>query len=157
MSFIIQGLAVEPFQQFFTMSDADLGRHHIVRRTASAKPGFPCRVTLEDAEPGESLLLMNFEHHATTSPYRSSYAIYVRENAVASQFFENECPPVFLNRPMAFRAFDKESMLIDAALSLTNNHAAVIEKLFINEAVVYIDAHNAAHGCFAARVNRAIS
>jgi hypothetical protein len=36
--------------------------------------GFPCRVSLVDAEIGESVLLVNYEHLPAASPYRMRYA-----------------------------------------------------------------------------------
>src|SRR3569833_609705 len=81
MSFQVSGLSREQFTPLFGLSDAELAKRDIVRRTADKAPGFPCRVSLEDAVPGETLLLLNFEHLAVASPYRSRHAIYVRENA----------------------------------------------------------------------------
>ena len=50
-----------------------------VRQTATTKPGFPCRVSLEDAEVGEQLILVNYEHQPSASPYRAAHAIFVRK------------------------------------------------------------------------------
>lgn len=58
----IEGLPLNDFEHFFGLSEADLHRSNAVRVWADEKPGFPCRVTLEDAEPGESLILLNYEH-----------------------------------------------------------------------------------------------
>lgn len=55
MSYIITGLPLVPFQAWFGLSDAALAEHAMVRRIATSKPGFPCRITLEDAEIGDSL------------------------------------------------------------------------------------------------------
>lgn len=52
MSFRISGLAPETFSPQFGLPDATLAARGIIRKTATAKPGFPCRITLEDAEPG---------------------------------------------------------------------------------------------------------
>ncbi|MDB5425441.1 MAG: hypothetical protein JWQ29_2857, partial [Phenylobacterium sp.] len=55
MSYSIAGLPVEPFQPFFGLSDDELARRNMVRMTADAPVGFPCRVLLEDARPGDTL------------------------------------------------------------------------------------------------------
>jgi hypothetical protein len=81
MSFVISGLAPGPFRHLFGLSDAMLAEVQVVRMIADAKPGFPCRITLEDAEPGEALLLVNYEHLPVATPYRSAHAIFVREGA----------------------------------------------------------------------------
>ena len=48
-----------------------------MRRTVDGK--YPCRVSFTDSQPGEELLLINYEHHAVDSPYRMRFAIFVRE------------------------------------------------------------------------------
>jgi Protein of unknown function (DUF1203) len=155
MSFIISGLPAEEFQPLFGLSDEALKTRGVIRKTVNAKPGFPCRITLDNAEPGESVLLLNYESHKTDTPYRSSYAIFVRENATTAQTFTDELPPVFKGRPIALRIFDKGGMLIAADLDTTGDLAAKIERAFDNPDTAYIHAHNAMHGCFAAEIRRA--
>lgn len=154
MSFVISGLEPQRFSHLFGLDDSALAAQGVIRRKADSKPGFPCRVTLEDAEPGETLLLLNYESHAATTPYRSAYAIYVREAAAAPARYENEIPPVMRARPIAFRHFDGNGMLIGASLALKGDSKEAIEAAFQNDAVAYLHAHNAAHGCFAAEVRR---
>ena len=155
MSFVITGLDSDEFKPLVGLSDAALSERGVVRKTATAKPGFPCRITLEDAEPGESFLLMNYESHKAATPYRSAYAIYVRENAHAASVFANELPPVFRNRPIALRLFNEQGNLIGADMGINQELYAKIEKAFENSETAYIHAHNAMHGCFAAEIRRA--
>ncbi|MBY0423580.1 MAG: DUF1203 domain-containing protein [Parvularculaceae bacterium] len=154
MSFVIAGLDPARFAPLVGLPDADLAARGVVRRTAHSKPGFPCRVSLEDAEPGETLLLLNFESHSAPTPYRSAYAIYVRESAAQAATFHDQIPPVMRSRPMAFRHFDKNGMLIGASLALKGDSKEAIIAAFENQEVAYLHAHNAAHGCFAAEVRR---
>src|SRR4051794_34013817 len=98
MSFQICGLPVAPFAPLFGLSAAELAGLGIVRHTADQSPGFPCRVSLRDAEPGETLLLLNYQHLAVAGPYRSSYAIYVREYAQEAAVPVNEVPDVLRRR-----------------------------------------------------------
>lgn len=80
MSFRITGLPAEPFAPLFSLSDAELAAHGAVRRIADARePGYPCRISLTDSEPGDELLLVNYEHHPVDSPYRMRFAIFVRK------------------------------------------------------------------------------
>ncbi|WDI33071.1 DUF1203 domain-containing protein [Hyphococcus flavus] len=155
MSFTITGLAPEQFQPLFELSNEELKSRGVIRKTADTKPGFPCRVTLEDAEPGETVLLLNYESHKAATPYRSSYAIYVREHAKAAFTFHNELPPVMIKRPIALRIFNAEGMLIGADLSFNDDLKAKIENAFTIPEADYLHAHNAAHGCFAAEIRRA--
>src|ERR1700704_5191738 len=114
MSFQVSGLPVAPFAPLFGLSDAELAKQDIVRHTADTSPGFPCRVSLRDAEAGETLLLLNYEHLAVATPYRSRYAIYVREYADEARVPVNEIPDVLRRRLLSLRAFDKQGMLLDA-------------------------------------------
>src|SRR5260370_9623126 len=81
MAFIVAGLPVEPFQPLFGRSDEALAERNIVRRTVEAGDRMPCRITLDDAAPGDTLLLVNYEHQDAATPYRSTHAIFVNERA----------------------------------------------------------------------------
>ena len=81
MHFRISGLDPAPFQPLFGLSDAALLARGAARYIADAIPGFPDRVELRDATPGETLLLVNYLHQPAETPYRASHAIFVREGA----------------------------------------------------------------------------
>lgn len=156
MSFVITGLPLEDFSPLFGLSGEELAARGIIRKTADAKPGYPCRVTLEDAEPGETLLLLHYESHRAATPYRSSYAIFVRENAQQPRTFIDVIPPVMEHRPIALRIFDAAGMLIGADLARNGAETtAKIAAIFADPNAAYIHAHNAMHGCFAAEIRRA--
>lgn len=154
MTYQINGLNPDDFAPLFKLDDSELSARGAKRVTATADRGFPCRVSLEDAKAGETLILLHHTSHDVTTPYRSAYAIYVRENAREAARFADDAPPVFVGRPLGLRGFDGEGMLRDAALALPGEADAKIRGLFSNPDIAYIDAHNAAHGCFAARVER---
>jgi hypothetical protein len=155
MTYRITGLSPESFADLIGQDAATLAQYGAVRVTAATKPGYPCRITLEDAEPGETLILLNHVSHDVATPYRSAYAIYIREVATKTAMFGDELPPVFANRPMAFRAFDAGGMLRNAALALPGEADAKIRALFDQAEIAYLHAHNAAHGCYSAKVERA--
>ena len=154
MSFQVSGLPVAQFAPLFGLSDAELVQRDIVRQTADTSPGFPCRVSLRDAEPGETLLLLNFEHLAVASPYRSRHAIYVREYAENARVAVDEIPEVLRLRLLSLRAFDKRGMLLDADVVNGREVEPLIERMLGQTGVEYIHVHNAKPGCFAARVDR---
>lgn len=154
MSYRITGLEREQFAHYFDMDDAELARHDAVRVTAGADKGWPCRISLQDANAGETLVLLNHVSHDVATPYRSSYAIYLRDRANTEPEYIDEIPPVFEGRPMAFRAFDADGMLRNAALALPGQADMKIRELFESSDIAYIHAHNAAHGCFSAKVER---
>lgn len=155
MSFVVTGLSPEPFAPLFDLDEAALARRGARRVTADSKPGFPCRVTLEDAEPGETLLLLNHEHQEANSPYRACHAIYVRQGARAAARVENAMPPALRSRLLAIRAFDDAGMMIDAEIAEGAEAEPLIERFLSNPRAAYLHAHNARRGCFAARIDRA--
>lgn len=71
-SFRLVGLSPDLFAPLFALAPAALASRGARRVTATAKPGFPCRISLDDAEPGEELLLLPFEHQPQNSPYARS-------------------------------------------------------------------------------------
>lgn len=153
MTYAIHGLDPAPFAPLFSMADAELTANRAVRVTADADRGYPCRVSLQDAAKDDALILLHHTSHAVDTPYRSAYAIFVREDVEPASFVD--ClPPVFEGRPLGLRGFDADGVLRDARLALPGEAEAGIIDLFANPAIAYIDAHNAAHGCFAARVER---
>lgn len=154
MIYRITGLSPDTYAHLIGASDAILSEASAVRVTAEADKGWPCRISLKDAKAGESLILINHVSHDVATPYRSAYAIYVTESANQPATYIDEIPPVFEGRPMAFRAFDRTGMLRDAALALPGQADAKIRELFETDDIAYIHAHNAAHGCFAAKVER---
>ena len=154
MSFRITGLAVEPFVPLFALDDLQLERLGALRTIADVKPGFPCRVTLEDADPGERVLLLNYEHQSADTPYRSAHAIYVRESAVQTATAIDTIPRSLYSRMLSVRAFDAAGMMLDADLTPGAELATLIERFLIDAATAYLHVHFAKRGCYAARVDR---
>jgi hypothetical protein len=154
MDFQVSGLPLAEFQPLFALSDAELAQRNIVRRIADERPGFPCRVSLRDADCGERVLLLNYEHLAVASPYRSRHAIYVREHATDARLAVNEVPEVLAIRLLSIRAFDGGGMMREADVVAGKDAVPVIERMLGNESVAYLHVHNAKPGCFAARVDR---
>ena len=79
--FRLSGIDHQQFEPLFSCSDEQLRQMGAVRRSATDMPGFPCRVSLEDAEVGEELLLLPFVHQPAASPYRASGPIFIRRGA----------------------------------------------------------------------------
>ena len=155
MDFRIIGLPAEPFAHLMAMDAEELTRNRAIRYVADCTPGFPCRITLEDAQPGEHVLLVHFEHLAVDSPYRSSHAIYVR--AAAREPFNqiNKIPPALVERLLSVRAFDSAGMMLDADLVEGRELPTLVDRLLALPDVSYLHAHYARRGCFAARIERA--
>src|ERR1700724_609596 len=106
MHFRIRGLPAEQFAPLFSLSDEELAATGAVRRIADDRnPGYPCRVSLTDSNPGDELILVNYEHHAVDSPYRMRFAIFVRKGVEPYDEID-QVPEQLRLRTLAVRAFD---------------------------------------------------
>jgi hypothetical protein len=155
MTFRVTGLSPEPFRPLFGLPEDELAARGVLRVVADAPFGFPDRIEISDAAPGESLLLLNYLHQPADTPYRSGHAIFVRERAVAPTDLVGEIPPAMLARPLSLRVFDAEDMMVDADLVDGAEAEALIERLFADPAAAYIHVHYARRGCYAGRIERA--
>jgi hypothetical protein len=156
MTYSISGLPIQDFQPLFGLSDAELAKRNIVRMTADSGIGYPCRVLLADAEPGDTLLLLNHEYQPAKTPYQGRHAIFVNEAATAPATFVDEVPAVLtVRKAISIRAFDEAGMIIDADVVPGAEVEELILRLLENPQAAYLHAHNAGRGCFAARIDRA--
>jgi hypothetical protein len=154
MSFRILGLDPTPFAPLFALADSDLAARDIRRVTADAPKSAPCRVTLEDAEPGEELLLLPFAHQTAHSPYKASGPIYIRKAAAEPFNAIDTLPPVFDGRLLAVRAYDAEGLMTAAEVA-DSDPRALFDSFFADPAVAYLHVHYARRGCYSCSVERA--
>ena len=151
MTYRIAGLDPEPFHPLFALPDDELERRGMRRMTVTGG-GFPCRISLLDRPVGEEVILLNHFSHDVANPYRSSHAIFVADADRAE--YVDEVPPVFAPRVLSLRGFDAEGMMMDALITQPGEADSGIRKLFEKPEIAYIHAHNAARGCFSARIDR---
>jgi hypothetical protein len=155
MGFQFSALNVGQFTHLFDQDDETLAKKGVERKVVDSNPGYPCRVSLQDAEIGETVLLMNYEHQAMPTPYRSSHAIFVREQADQAKPAPGEVPDMFRHRLLSVRAFDSTGRIIDADVVDGEKLESLIDQMLANEAADYLHIHNARLGCYAAMVKRA--
>jgi Protein of unknown function (DUF1203) len=153
-SFQLIGLSPGQFSDLFSKSTEQLAASDAMRMTADSKPGFPCRVSLQDAEPGEELILLPFEHQPAASPFRASGPIFVRAGAQQAMLRPDEIPPYVTLRLISLRAYDAQHLIVAAEVRPGEEVAAEIRRQFSNPQVAYIHLHNAKRGCFFCRVER---
>jgi hypothetical protein len=152
--FQISGLALDDFRELFPLDDAALGRRGAKRYIADRKPGFPCRVSLQDAEPGERVVLVPFCHQPADSPYRASGPIFVRETAEAVSLPPETVPGLLRTRLLSVRAYDARDLMVDADVVDGRELEPVLARMFDQDRVAYAHIHFARPGCFACRVDR---
>ena len=156
MPFQVSALPAEPFRPLFGLSDEALAERGVIRRTVDSPTGFPCRVTLEDAQVGDTVLLLNFEHQPADTPFRGRHAIFVNEKADASRRVVGALPGALAVRDaVSLRAFREDGMMIDASFALQGQVEAEIGRFFEKSEVAYLHAHTVGWGCYLARIDRA--
>jgi len=153
--FQIHPLGHNQFSHLYGLDDEALAAHGAKGYVADTKPGFPCRVSLRDAEIGERVILLNFEHEPSQSQYRASHAIFIRDGARVEMPAAGDIPDVLKARLLSVRVFDKSDMMIEADVCDGQIVGDKITEFFDNPAATYIHLHNAKPGCFAAKVTRA--
>ncbi len=155
MNFRIRGLSPEPFRALYGLSESALTERGVRRFAVTRKPGFPDRISMRDAEIGETALLLNHVTHEVATPYRTAYAIFVREGAEETFDAVGEVPPAMRARLLSLRGFAADGMLVDADVVDGTDAEGLIARLFGDERVAYIHAHNAKHGCYSGLIERA--
>lgn len=152
MTYRMEGLAPAAFESLFGLTDAELAAHNAVRVIADG-PGYPCRISLAEAQPGEELILINHVSNDVEGPFRTAHAIYIRKGATASAS-EDAVPPYLDTRTIGLRGIGSDGMLKGGLLALPGEADACIRELFGNSEVQTIHAHTATYGCFLARIER---
>jgi hypothetical protein len=155
MSFQIHALSPLQFEPLFALSDRELAEVRATRMIVDANPGYPCRVSLADAEIGETIILVNFKHQSAESPYQATHAIFVRENAEQAFPDIGTVPESLETRLISIRAFDEKHHMVDADAVDGSHLSESIPAMLQDPRIAYLHLHNAKPGCFAARVTRA--
>jgi Protein of unknown function (DUF1203) len=155
----ISGLPAEEFQPYFVMTDAEL-RAHGARRVVASEADIglmpPCRVSLRDAEVGETSILLHYAHHTSpASPYRASGPVYVREGVTGTASVVNQVPDQQRTRLLSVRAYDADGLMVDAEVAPGTELESLITRFFARGDVAFLHAHNARRGCYSCRIDRA--
>ncbi|WNJ94884.1 DUF1203 domain-containing protein [Vibrio ruber] len=153
--FIIKALDDKYFSQYLQMNEEQLARVNGCWLTADETPGYPCRVTLQEAEVGEKILLIHYPYHDVKSPYRATGPIFVRANKTMVELAINEIPEILQTRLLSVRAYDVNSMMVHAETVQGPALEDVIRNNFKNDQVHYLQIHNGNPGCFNCSVFRA--
>ncbi|MGH7726912.1 MAG: DUF1203 domain-containing protein [Candidatus Eiseniibacteriota bacterium] len=156
MSFRILGLPIEPFRDLLEADRETLRERGVVVQIVDEPHSAPCRITLEDAEVGEEVLLLSYRHLDAGSPYAAAGPIFVRRKA-REPFVGavDVVPDQQRRRLLSVRAYDADDMLVESDVTAGTELESLIERFFENPATAYLHVHNARPGCYACRVERA--
>jgi Protein of unknown function (DUF1203) len=155
--FRVSGIPASVIDEFRNLPDRELTERRVKRIVADRKPGFPCRISLQDADAGETVYLLNFEHLPGNSPYRSVGPIFAREIATETYARINEIPEVLRvpGRVFSVRAYDNKDMLVAAEVANNGEIDQAIQRKLADKWVTYLHIHNAGPGCYSCRIDRA--
>ncbi|WP_306524065.1 DUF1203 domain-containing protein [Rheinheimera sp.] len=156
MTYQIQPLAPQQFAHLFHLSQPELQQLGIVRMQANKTPGFPCRLSLQDAEPGEQMLLLNYAHLSAPGPYQSAHAIFISQSGMNTMEWPapDTVPAMLLRRTLSLRAFDTQQMMLDARLCQGADADTQIRELLALPECDFVHIHTAIRGCYLAAARR---
>ena len=154
INFQCRSLEDKEFTDLFQLADSELEKMGAIRMIVDSDPGYPCRVSLEDARIGEEVLLLPYQHHRTNSPYQASGPIFVRKLAKTASLKLNEIPKMLDHRLLSLRGYDSNGILREAMVSEGNVLPGSIQNLFANNEITYIHVHNAKPGCYNCSIER---
>lgn len=154
MPFRISNLPRARFDGVFDLDDDALAARGMKRYVADRKPGFPCRVSLRDAEPGERVILLPFTHVEGDTPYRASGPIFVREAAEDARLPADTVPELLRTRPLSVRAYDLADLMVEADVVDGRGLERVVARMLADDRVSHLHLHFAKPGCYACRVDR---
>ena len=121
---------------------------------ADAKPGYPCRVCLEDAELGEPVLLFSHSPFAGPRPYRNVGPVFIHAKACRPYSPDGGVPRQLRTRLLALRSYDGADRMVAADVVEGREIEPAIERMFQERGAQYIHVHNAPVGCFFCRIER---
>ncbi|MBA3999594.1 DUF1203 domain-containing protein [Brevundimonas sp.] len=153
--FRIVGLPLAPFAPLFALPDQALADRG-ARRVPVARAGVaPCRVSLADARPGQSVILLNYPHlDDPASPFRASGPIYVSESARDRAPDVDHVPPMLATRLLSARVYDASNMMIDADVMEGETLAGRLADWLADPEVRHVHLHAARRGCYLAMAER---
>ena len=154
-NFQVHAIDASKHAKLFDYDEQKLKAIGAVRSQVQSKPGTPCRVSLQDADIGEEVILFPFKHHDVDSPYQATGPIFIRKNAVTAKLPINEVPKMLLHRTLSLRCYNESAMMIDARTIHGESLANELDDALDNSAVKYIHVHNAGPGCYNCAIHRA--
>lgn len=154
-NFQFKALDMHLFSSYFEMTPSELTGIGAYFFESDEYPCYPCRVSLEDAQIGETVLAITYEHNSVLSPYRSSGPIFIRANVHTAVLEQNEVPDLLRHRLLSIRGYDNKGIMKAADTAPGIEVESVLKRQFNDESVEYIQIHNAGPGCFNCTVHKA--
>ena len=154
MTYTVSGLDPAQFSHLYGLSDKELESQGARRRIVGEDDTVPERIELRDAPAGSTVLLVNHTHLPAANPYRSSYAVFVREGATEAAMVRDAVPEMLAKRQISLRGFDEHNMLAAFDVVQGSELEPVIVDFLARPGIAYLHAHYAGPGCYAALIRR---
>ena len=154
MTFQLSGLDESRFQALFALDERALRDRGMRRLVADSDTGYPCRVSLQDARRGQTLLLLPYEHLPSPSPYRACGPIFVRQGARRRVAPPGHVPDYVSRRLISLRAYGDDGGMREAEVVDGPRVAEELARMFRDAAISFIHLHNARRGCFSCLATR---
>jgi len=122
--------------------------------TIDSNPGYPCRLSLEDARKGEEVYLFSHSPFTGANAYRETGPVFIRKNAVPAALGVNELPEIALARSIVVRAYNSAGTMLAATPVETAEISATIQDLLDDESVECVHLRATASGCFLCSARR---
>lgn len=110
-------------------------------------PRSPCRVCLQDIQPGEEALLLTHSPRDQPHPYRFIGPVFIHVEACRPYAERTGVPPLLQSRQLSLRAFDAQGELLDGRVVHGAEAQAALTEMFADGRVDAVHAHNAGVGC----------
>ncbi len=115
----------------------------------------PCRYCLQDIQPGEKRLLFTYNSFAGVGDYPLPGPVYIHADECEPYDEPGRFPPAWRHKWLAFHAYGKGRQQITDGRSLDADPDWVLDSLFADPRVEYVQVHSLTAGCFLVRVDRA--
>ena len=113
-----------------------------------ATGGEPLRCCLQDAHPGEPLLLFGYRPPTADGPYREVGPVFAHADP-CSGYVGNGYPRDWLGRPQVLRAYDARGWIHPATrVHDGSDPEGMIAAVLGEPGVVEVHSRNVAYGCF---------
>jgi hypothetical protein len=131
------------------------GESGVALLTVDAPSGYPCRLTLEEARPGERILLCRHRPFEAITPYTEEGPIFARPDAAPARLPPGALPPFMAMRKLlSVRRYDRAGAIAGADVVRPDDCAEAIAQALEDDAVAYVHVRNAGYGCFLFRADR---
>jgi hypothetical protein len=126
----------------------------IQKITVDQSPGYPCRLSLEDAKIGEEVYLFSHQPFTNENPYRETGPVFVRTEADQATLEPGQIPDMIKRRPIIVRSYSADETLLSGDPAEGEDVGQVIQQCLNREGVAFLHIRAALTGCYLCKVEQ---